>query len=243
MRIYEVSAMGFRTVAFLRRWPIFALTILASTACNASAQDRLEPERGSVNEPVPLASLAHYLELHKTLLRDAAFHYRARVVCEPFGPRWVVTLICEDRERPAYFVEYAGFEDRKDGGYRIRKARASLDREAAEAVQEVWLRMLRAVRYPDVPRNGADGVTYHFSRFVPLGLDDPLAPGGWEAGQIWTPDPTSTTGRLASIGVAMRDFAMAPPEKRTGLRGRILKQAVALKSDLDKRPKPAEKMP
>jgi hypothetical protein len=221
---------------------MFGTLVIAVAACNASAQDHLEPERGSVNDS--LTSLDYATRLQKALFKDAAYHYRARVICEPaFRPRWAVTLVCEAGHRPEYFVEYAVLEDRKDGEFRAQKPRVALDRGAAEAVQEVWLRMLRAARYPDVPRAGADGATYHFSRFVPLGLAEPLAPGGWEAGQIWTPDPTSTTGRLASIGMAMREYAMAAQEHRAGVRDRILKQAIALKSELDKHPKPAGKMP
>lgn len=143
----------------MTRWPIFVLAILVSDAWNASAQDHLEPERGSVHETE--AGLRSELALHQALLKDAASQYRARVFCEPFGPKWVVTLACDEGDRPTYFVEYAGFEERKEGGYRVRKERASLDREAAEAVQEVWLRMLREARFPDVPRTGADGVIKH----------------------------------------------------------------------------------
>jgi hypothetical protein len=237
-----MSAMGSRPAEFLRRRLMFGILVAAVAAGPASAQDHLEPERGTVNDS--LASLDYAARLHTALFKDAAYHYRARVICEPaFRPRWAVTLVCEAGDRPEYFVEYAGLENRKDGEFRAQKSRVPLDREAAEAVQEVWLRMLRAVHYPDAPRAGADGVTYHFSRFVPRGLADPLAPGGWEAGQVWTPDPTSTTGRLASIGEAMREYAMAAREQRAGVRDRILKQAIALKSELDQHPKPAGKMP
>jgi hypothetical protein len=244
--------MGSSAMKFLRRWLMSAIPIIASVGSHASAQDYLEPERGSVNDSQ--ASLDYYLRLHKALLKDAAFHYRARVICEPaFRPRWVVSLVCDaghlvgdGKNHSAFFIEYRTLVAGADGSFetaRVQKATAPVDQEAAEAIQGLWLRMLRAVRHPDDPRTGADGVTYHFSRFIPLGLDDPLAPGGWEAGQIWTPDPNSTNGRLASISEVMRDFAMAPQEKRAGLRERILKQAIALKSEFDRRPKPAEKMP
>ncbi len=103
--------------------------------------------------------------------------------------------------------------------------------------------MLRAVRYPDAFRIRADGVTYHFSRSVGLGGDDPRVVGGWETGQIWTPDPTSLTGRLASLGEAMREFVTVPQEKRADLREKIFKEAISLQSDLDRRPKRGERMP
>jgi hypothetical protein len=221
---------------------MFAAAIVACPCCTASAQEHLEPERGSINES--LTSLDYKLRLHKALLKEAASYYRARVICEPaFQRRWVVTLVCEQADTPVYFVDYAGLADPRDPRAGGQKARAPLDREAADAIQNVWLQMLRAVRYPDAPRIGADGVTYHFSRFVGLGEDDPRAPGGWETGQVWTPDPTSLTGRLASLGEAMREFAMAPQEKRADLREKILKEAIGLRSDLDKHPKPGERMP
>jgi hypothetical protein len=233
-----MSTLGFRPAGLLWRRLVFAIAIVAGAATNAPAQDHLEPERGSVHDS--LAALRYAMELQKALFKDAAYTYRARVICEPaFRPRWAVTLVCEGRDRPAYFVEYAGLEHRADGQFRAQKARAPLDREAAEAAQEVWLRMLRNVRYPEAPRSGADGVTYHFSRLVPLRSDDPHALGGWETGQIWTPDPNSRTGRLARIGEAMRDFAMASPERRDGVRERVFKEAIGLRSDLDRHPEPS----
>ncbi len=234
--------MRFRRMRILNRWLVFASAIIASPSWNARAQDHLEPERGSINESQPY--LEYTLRLRNALLKDGASHYRARVICEPaFQRRWVVTLVCDERDSPAYFIEYVGLADPKDGRSVGQKARAALDKEAAAAIQNVWLRMLRAVRHPDTPRAGADGVTYHFSRFVTLGGDDPHVPGGWETGQIWSPGPTSMTGRLASIGEAMRDFAIAPQEKRADLRDRILKQAIRLQSDLDKRLDPGHKTP
>jgi hypothetical protein len=166
--------MGYCCVRVLRPWLMFASAIVASPSSSALAQDHLEPERRSLNEALPL--LEYKLGLHKALLKGAATHYRARIICEPaFRRRWVLTLVCEEEEGapPVYFVEYAGLAGPTDGRPGGQKARVSLDREAAEAIQNVWLRMLRAVRYPDTPRSGADGVNYYFSRFVSLIEADP----------------------------------------------------------------------
>jgi hypothetical protein len=223
------------------RWLILAVAIIASPALDASAQDHLVPELGSLND----LGVDYAKSLRDVLLKDAAFHYRARVICLAFGePAWVVTLTCDGDGPPAYFIEHAVLEGRgKIENCKVRRGKTPIDREAAEAIQRVWLRMLRAVRHPEVFRTGADGVTYHFSRFVPFGDEDPLAPAGRETGQIWSPDPASPSGRLALLGKTMRAYAITQGEKRADLRKRILKEVVGLESDLDRRRKPGERLP
>jgi putative addiction module component (TIGR02574 family) len=225
---------------------VLCLAVLATDALDAAAQDHLLPELGSLNDP----GVAHAKSIREVLLKDAAFYYRARVICLPSGtPAWVVTLTREQEDPPAYFVEYAVFEHGGGNGVRIedsrvRKEKVPIDREAAEAIQGAWLKMLRAVRYPEVVvGGGADGITYHFSRFVPHLSGDSLASPGWETGQVWSPKPGSPPGRLASISELMRDYALASKEERAKLRGGILKEAVGLNSDLDKSRRPNESAP
>jgi hypothetical protein len=216
---------------------VLSLVVLASSAPDVSAQDHLLPERGSLNDNL---GLDHAKSLHETLLKDSAFYYRARVVCLPSGkPAWAVTLTREgDDDHPAYSVEYAVLEGRPGEpikNARVRREKVPLDPEAAEAVQKVWMRMLREVRYPEKAIGGqADGVTYRFSRFVPYPSDDPSVPPGWEAGNIWTPKPMTSPGRLASLGEEMRAYALAKGEERGKLRERIFKEAVSLEADLAK---------
>ena len=177
------------------------------------AQEHLAPERGSINESEGI--LDYHKSLQKTLLKNAPFHYRARVICFPsFKPPWALTLVCqegdpENGEEPAYFLECVLMEDRPGlliEETDVRTERVALDRDVAEAVQEVWLRQ---TRYTDRHvGGGANGVNYHFSRFVPLGTNDPKAPSGWEAGWIWTPDSDSLTGQLASLSEILKSCAI-----------------------------------
>ena len=206
----------------------------------------LIPERGAISG----FGGEHDLALRKALFKGAEFNaYRARVVCVPsFKPAWAATLVCEDEEgdQTAYSLPCADFEGQSGVGVdraEVRRIKAPLDRKAGEAVQRVWLSMLRGVRHPRHPVAGADGVSYHFSRFVRLPSDDPLAPAGWETGQVWTPDPGSPPGRLAALADRLRTYAIAQPEERPTIRDGILKEATALQSALDRRRTRATRTP
>src|SRR5689334_10917659 len=152
----------------------YATWILAAqfTLClTAPAQDHLEPEEGLLSQPEWRWDYGQ--RLREVLLKDAAPYHLARVVCLPaFEPEWVVTVIREEPKKldgpHTYYVECVVAEKRlfppKDSrGVTARKARAALDGETAESLNQVWRRMLRTTRYPKEPQLGADGVDYHFS--------------------------------------------------------------------------------
>jgi len=177
----------------------------------ASAQDHLEPEQGILNQPEWQWSYAQ--RLRQVLLKDAADYHLARMVCLPaFEPEWVVTVVrqeAEDLDAPhSYYVEYVGTEKKlfrpKDSqGVTVKKSRAPLDRDTAESLNKTWRRMLRTTRYPKKHRLGADGVSYHFSRFLPLadrGRSDPLA--GWEEGTIGHPTTIPYAANSSQSGSA-----------------------------------------
>ncbi len=216
-----------------RNWRslVLGIAFFAVLVSRIPAQEHLEPEQGSFNEPE--GSVAFTQLLRSVLLKDAALHYRARVVCVPAGRApWVVTLVDTDVERPSFFVEFAVLDGRPGVPIKdcpVRKARVPIDRKTAESVQDVWLHMLRRARYSDSPVGlGADGTTYHFSRFVPIAQFDPKVPPGWQSGSIWTPDPSSATGQLAGLGAALKDYALAPPDDRGRLQEQIRGRAIRL---------------
>lgn len=211
---------------------------------SASAQDHLEPEEGILNQPAWRWDYAE--RLREVLLKDAAFYHLARMVCLPsFEPEWVVTVVREDGkdfDAPhSYYVEYVGaetilFHAKNARRLTVKKSRASLDRETAESVNKTWRRMLRTTRYPEQPRLGADGESYHFSRFVPLidrGRPDPL--GGREQGTIWSPDGGSLCEELVAIGERLKAYAQAKPEDRDKIRSEIRVKADQLGAKLDRR--------
>lgn len=211
----------------------------------ASAQDHLEPEQVIFNQPEWMWNYAKCVR--EVLLKDASSYHVARMICLPslFPPEWVVTVVREngkDDDAPqTYYVEYVGAEKklfRADDpkSLTVKKARAPLDNKTAESLNKTWRRMLRTSRYPNEPRLGADGVSYHFSRFLPLinrGQPDPL--GGWEQGTTWSPDDDSLCGELVSIGERLKEYAQAKPEDRDKLSSAIRLTAEDLGAKLDRR--------
>jgi hypothetical protein len=210
---------------------------------SASAQDHLEPEAGILNTPDSHWDYAK--RLRDILLKDAASYHLARMVCLPsFETEWVVTVVREDAKDPddpqIYFVDYVGAESKlfrtKDSDeIKVRKARAVLDADTAEFLNTTWRRMLRRTRYPKEFGLGADGVTYHFSRFVPMidrGRNDPEA--GWEQGTTWSPDEDSLCGELVAIGEALKDYALAQAEDRQKLGSVIRDRTIRLRVKLDR---------
>jgi hypothetical protein len=222
---------------------IIAVLAILSTHCSAVlAQNHLEPEEGILNSDEEDWNYAE--KLHAILMKDAPFYHLARMVCIPSNhPEWVVTLVRDDEapgEQSAYLVELAVVEkslwnEKNFRAVKVKKSRARFDRKTAEAVQEVWRLMLRTVRYPDKDRNGLDGESYHFSRAVPLidrGRPFPL--GGFEQGQVWSPDDETLAGELVAIGELMRQYPVARPEARDKLRSEILAKSNGLRAKLDR---------
>lgn len=228
------------------RRAIGLLLLLGSSGLPARAQDRLEPERGPLNER------DHHWEymakLRATLLKDAPGYFVARMVCLPsFRREWMVTVVREGGEgrapddKPTYSIEYVevgtqvwGTED--VGSIRLDRTRAGLDPETAEAVGGAWLRMLREIRYPEERRDGKDGVTYHFSRAVPFRRRDQA--GGFEEGQIWSPREEAATVQLVAIGEGLKRYTTARPEDREKIAAEIRAEAKRLRERLDNRRRP-----
>jgi hypothetical protein len=228
----------------ITRYGTLILAAQLTFCLSASAQDHLEPEEGILNQPEWQWDYAK--RLRDVLLKDAASYHLARMVCLPaFEPEWVVTVVREDGEDfdapHSYYVECVGaekklFRQRDAESLTVKKSRAPLDRETAESLNKTWRRMLRRTRYPGNSGLGADGVSYHFSRYVPLidrGQNDPLA--GWERGMIWSPDEESLCGELVAIGERLKEYAQAKPEDRDKIRSEIRAKADKLGTKLDRR--------
>ena len=232
--------MSFRTL-------IAVLAVLSAAHPAVQAQDHLEPEEGILNME---QEIWDYTKRVRTILLkdDVTYYHLARMVCLPsFAPESVVTVVRHDEgfltpdDQLTYFVEYAAVEKSLWGpgpfdDVKVKKSRAHIDRKTAEAVQEVWRAMLRTVRYPDKERHGLDGDNYCFSRAVPLldrGRPSPLV-GGFEHGQIWTPDDGSMTSELVAIGELLKNYALGRPEERDKLRPEILAKSNLLKARLDR---------
>jgi hypothetical protein len=227
----------------IARYAVLVLATQLISCHTTSAQDHLVPEEGILNRSE--ASWSHAKVIREVLLKDAATYHLARMVCLPaFQRKWVVTLVREDGQDwdapHTYYVEYVGavkklIPPRGSGSVSVKKSRASIDGETAEAVNKTWRRMLHATRYPEELRLVTDGETYAFSRFVPVtdrGKNDPL--WGWEQGRIWSPDETSLCGELVAIGEQLKEYALARPEDRDKVRSEIRVKTDQLRAKLDR---------
>jgi hypothetical protein len=224
----------------------YATLILAAqftSYLSASAQDHLEPERGMLNQS--RIQWDYGQRLREVLMKDASLYHLARMVCLPaFEEEWVVTVVREDPKDldgpHTYYVECIAaerklFPPKTSQGVMARKARASIDGETAESLNQVWRRMLQTPRYPTEAGVGADGAQYHFSRFLPLidcGRPDPL--GGWEEGTIWSPDEESSCGQLVAIGERLKSYARAPQADRERVRREIRESVAKLGAALER---------
>jgi hypothetical protein len=229
----------------IARYVVVVLAMPLVSGPSASAQDHLEPEAGNLNTPD--YAWDYSKRLRDVLLKDAASYHLARMVCLPsFETEWVVTVVREDGkdldDPHTYFVEYVGaesklFRSKDSDDIKVKKARAGLDPDTAEFLNTTWRRLLRRTRYPKDPGLGlgTDGVSYHFSRYVPLidrGRNDPHA--GWEQGQTWSPDEDSLCGELVAIGEGLKAFALARPEDRQKLGSVIRDRTIRLRVKLDR---------
>jgi hypothetical protein len=79
---------------------------------------------------------------------------------------------------------------------KIGHCEADISGVLGDRIVALWGRMLLSTRYSARYSGGADGVTYHFSAFVPK--------AGMLAGQVWSPARDSATGTLVSLADRMR---------------------------------------
>ena len=125
----------------------------------------------------------------------------------------------------------------------MKREVASLDRETAEAVSEIWQQMLNATQKPETITGGIeDGVTFHFSRDVPPSMHRGwLGPSaGVGEGQVHEPRVNSITGEFAALGGALKKYSLAQSEERDKIRAEISTRVAQLKAKLNRQPQPGQ---
>lgn len=105
----------------------------------------------------------------------------------------------------------------------VEKSEA-IDVETARLLAGLWSGMLLAARHPVEPSAGLDGVSYHFSMFIPG--------HGVASGKIWTPSPDTRTGMLSTLGELIAAYVDAAPGKRKDILNEIQRTAGALRRKL-----------
>lgn len=139
---------------------------------------------------------------------------KASLVCVPsIEPEWILLVVGEKKAR--FWVLFV--EAQKSIWYStnlwysakgdpeipfppsVEIHRNELDPALAEAVCDIWSRVLLQTRYPQEPLHCCDGITYHFA----CSGKGKLA----MAGKTWSPEEGTVPGKLGGLSHALRDYA------------------------------------
>lgn len=174
----------------------------------------LEPE-DSPYSPRTWWIRSYELTVARTLLEPAELQCKeykeiATLVCLPsFEPEWALLIAGERKTAFSVLLTEVG----ENTWYRALKKevpnssavpqmhQSRLPMERAEAICDIWRKILSRTRYPKESQMGCDGVSYHFAY---CGLGNLLA------GKTWSPEETSVPGKLVALGGALRDFVRDP---------------------------------
>lgn len=187
-----------------RRKLAASLMLVAQSTVGAVTQARLEPDESA------FASLQseYYLGVRRALLKDVPFAAAAVVVLPSFEVEWAVWIMRDPQ--PSVCSRTASRKiwnaDQPERPHvPVRPTRPKCIRVAREILEDLsdrWVAMLRNVAYPPPGGTiGLDGTSYHFST---------LDQGQKLAGQIWSPEPNSTTGRFVAVAEALRAYTSSP---------------------------------
>lgn len=238
----------------------FLLTsILLSTLDYANARDHLEPE----DSPFSEVHFSEYVDLVLEYL-DTAYdeNVKVRLIAMPsFSPEYAVGI---RRLGEKYWIFYEaptvqlweyqtlmGMDELttvtvntqgdyvKDTELEEKKKKlpqnpmnipsTQCDREIprvlAKEIQYIWHEMLYDTRFHREFMWGRDGVIYHFSASVD---------GRTLAGQIWSPEENSRTGRLVDVSNLMVDYCLDNKKNAS----KLIQKVRALRSDINRALKP-----
>jgi hypothetical protein len=104
---------------------------------------------------------------------------------------------------------------------------AVLSSETAETLRRIWVAMLYGVRFESVPRNGLDGITFHFAAFVEH--------EGILAGEVWSPADDPHLQALVRLGTTLRECVEISEHRRAPLNDQLRNEAKAFVHLLEKR--------
>jgi len=221
---------------------VFGMLLIQGLLCSmALAQDALEPEGGILNSDEMEWSYAE--KVRDKLLKQEEAYFGARVIALPsFESEWVLTLTTEydGKNKIHYVLEYAEagkslWDSEKNWkAIPVKRLKVKLDNKIAGEVEDVWRGMLRQVRYPESEPESLDGTSYHFSRAVPnLAGGRPNPEGGFESGQVSSPDPDSVCGKFVKLAEDLRGYVLKEAELRENFSPQLRDDLRQLRKKLD----------
>jgi len=130
------------------------------------------------------------------------------VVCLPsFEREWAVRLLQERKQQTfCILLTQAGqpiWPPSPTELYNVTNHEAEIPGDDAQAISDVWKKMLFETRHASECPLGLDGETFHF-----------FCQGGME-GKTWSPKQNTAPGKLASISLLLREYALATGSSRS----------------------------
>lgn len=188
-----------------------------ATLVRREPSSHLEPENSPFSSTGGAAISSYEVMVARALVEPMELQVRGQ------GCREIASLVCLPSFKPEWAVWVAG--DRKTGfsvllteageniwyralraemplssAVRMQHGRLPIDR--AEAICDIWRRILSQTRYPKESRMGNDGVVYHFAYWV---VGNPA-----QSGKTWSPGMTTVPGKLAALGHSIKDYVQDP---------------------------------
>ena len=234
--------------------PLFLVLLLFGCATPTSRHhldDHLEPDLGILSGSAQ--NDLYHLKIRVVLRDGFAAGVLLRMVCVPsFEPEWMVFLredngnysihklvaqkhlwgtelermYADPKKIPKEIREEIPPDWREVG---VDETSAPIKETTARILATLWAAMLEDARYPHLApysenrsffKVGLDGENYHFSMFVKN--------HGAAAGCVWSPEPTTKTGRLVEIAHQLASLSSAPTEQRLKIEEGIRNKAISL---------------
>jgi hypothetical protein len=193
----------------------------------------LEPEDSPFSSPLTLVLKEYELIVASTLFKSLESACES-IICEQ-RHRETASLVCIPSHRPEWALWVVG--ERKTGfsvlwaeaegniwlrrclakepkPTSIRKSQSQLPTELGGAICDIWRKVLSETRHPEVRDGGWDGVMYHFGHWS-------VSTGTRMAGKTWSPPEKTFPGKLVSLSVALKDYALDKGESKRQIVQRI----------------------
>jgi hypothetical protein len=209
---------------------------LLAPSLTAARQDDLEPSEGIFSRSG--SSYPYYEAVGQSLVREHLYRKCQMVVLPSFEREWAVYIVREEgspatvifkRVRKQLWLEMGRASAEQGGGTRAKteeerqravlaQLKPDVDRwatpisnQVADALEEVWWRMLSRIRYPQNRRDGTDGASYSLAHWR-NGV-------AFMSGETWSPADGSRTRALVALGEQMAAFSQAPSAQKEGALG------------------------
>lgn len=167
---------------------------------NVTAQNNLEPVQSIYD--IYDFQFEYYSMVRKVLFKGLSDSPEIRYQVMPsFTPENVLVIEYDD-EKKKYYLKYHickesiwYSDDRKN--VKVDTYKKEIDKASVDLIKSLFLAAVLQAKFPKEVIGGNDGTNYYFS----------VNHYGMKSGTIWSPAEYSNTGKLVSIGNALKELA------------------------------------